>query len=390
MEDDYEIPPLTTNPTVAQIKAQKEKKTRTMSLKSAKEMWDYLKTEYARDEKIHGMQVLNLEHDFELQKMRETEIIKEYSDRLVSIANKVRLLEQRRVMRQEWAIESALPVRHQDDGENKRSKNRKFHAASGENSAFGNKIKAWNRRPRCNKCNQMGREAVICYVGQLVENGFKVKLMEKTCVIENATGQKMFEVEMKGRSFSLNPMQEEQSTFLAKESIIMLWHKRLGHYHHQGIVKMNSESMVIDLLEFDDHITTCKACQFGKQNKKSFPNTAWRATCKLQLIHTDISGPQRTSSLLGNRYYAAFIDDFTRMRWIFFLKFKSDIAGAFWKFKRMVENQSANHIQILSSDNGKEYTSDNFNAFCEEADIEHQLIAPYSPQQNGVSERRNK
>ncbi|KAL4312146.1 hypothetical protein GQ457_01G025590 [Hibiscus cannabinus] len=208
-------------------------------------------------------------------------------------------------------------------------------------------------------------------VGQLVDNGFKVKFMEKTCVIENATGQKMFEVEMKWRSFSLNPIHEEQSNFLAEESTIMLWHKRLGRYHHQGIVKMKSKIMAIDLPEFDDRIMTCKAC-------------------KLQLIHTDISGPQRTLSLAGNRYYVAFINNFTRICWIFFLKFKSEIAGAFWKFKRMVENQSGNHIQLLRFDNGKEYTSDNFNAFCKEAGIEHQLTAPYSPQQNGVSERRNK
>ena len=55
-------------------------------------MWDYLKKEYAGDEKIKGMQVLNLIREFELQKMKESETIKEYSDRLLGIANKVRLL----------------------------------------------------------------------------------------------------------------------------------------------------------------------------------------------------------------------------------------------------------------------------------------------------------
>jgi hypothetical protein len=38
------------------------------------------------------MQVLNLIRDFELQKMKEFEIIKEYLDRLLGIANKIRLL----------------------------------------------------------------------------------------------------------------------------------------------------------------------------------------------------------------------------------------------------------------------------------------------------------
>jgi hypothetical protein len=111
VEEDYEIPALPNNPTMAQIKAHKEKKTkkskakaclfaavsstiftRIMSLKSAKEIWDYLKTEYEGDERIRGMQVLNLVRDFELQKMKKTESIKEYSDRLLNIASRVRLL----------------------------------------------------------------------------------------------------------------------------------------------------------------------------------------------------------------------------------------------------------------------------------------------------------
>ena len=111
MEEDYEVPPLPDNPTMAQLKYHKEKKTRKakaksvlfsgvsqtiftriMTLKIAKAIWDYLKEEYAGDERIRGMQVLNLMREFELQKIKESGTIKEYSDRLLSIANKVRLL----------------------------------------------------------------------------------------------------------------------------------------------------------------------------------------------------------------------------------------------------------------------------------------------------------
>ena len=72
-----------------------------------------------------------------------------------------------------------------------------------------------------------------------------------------------------------------------------------------------------------DSLPNCKACQFGKQNKKSFPKLAWRASQKLQLIHTDVPGPQRTPSLQGNLYFIIFIDDFTRMCWIFFLEIQA-------------------------------------------------------------------
>ena len=78
------------------------------------------------------------------------------------------------------------------------------------------------------------------------------------------------------------------------------------------------------------------------------------------------------------------------MCWIFLLKQESEVAGVFWKFKAKVENESACLIQIIRSDNSEEYTLETFNRFCEEVGIENQLTAPYTPQQNDVSERRNR
>ena len=66
--------------------------TRIMSLKSAKEIWDYLKKEYEGNERIKGMQVLNLIREFELQRMKDSETIQDYFDKLLNIANNVRLL----------------------------------------------------------------------------------------------------------------------------------------------------------------------------------------------------------------------------------------------------------------------------------------------------------
>ncbi|XP_057432817.1 uncharacterized protein LOC130725621 [Lotus japonicus] len=111
VEEDYEVLPLPANPTMAQIKNHKERKTRKskaratlfaavsqdiftriMTIKSAFEVWNFLKDEYEGDEQIKGMQVLNLVREFEMQKMKESETIKEYANKLLSIANKVRLL----------------------------------------------------------------------------------------------------------------------------------------------------------------------------------------------------------------------------------------------------------------------------------------------------------
>nr|KYP45621.1 Retrovirus-related Pol polyprotein from transposon TNT 1-94 [Cajanus cajan] len=515
------------------------------------------KEEYAGDERIRSMKVLNLMREFELQRMKESEKIKEYSDKLLGIANKIRLLgsnfpdsrivekilvtvpekyeasiaslentrdlskitfaevlhafqaqEQRSLMREDHAVEGALLVKSQQAKNYKKN----YPASSYDKGKGGKKsyppcqhcgkmghapFKCWQRPDaKCNKCNQMGHEAIICKsknqqqeeeakpadqeeedqlfvatcflssesseswlidsgctnhmtfnkalfrdlrptnvtkvrigngdhisvkgkgtiaitsctgtkfihdvflvpeidqnllsVGQLIEKGFKVVFEDKYCLIKDAAGQDMFKVKMKGKSFALNPLEEEQVVFSLKENVTEIWHKRLGHYHHQGLLQMSEKGLALDIPVLEDQTSNCKACQFGKQNRKTFSKTAWRASRKLQLIHTDVAGPQRTPSLKGNLYYVLFIDDFTRICWIFFFKNKSEVAGIFWKFKAKVENEIGFKIQILRSDNGTEYTSKKFNQFCEDSGIEHQLTAPYTPQQNGVSERRNR
>jgi len=58
------------------------------------------------------------------------------------------------------------------------------------------------------------------------------------------------------------------------------------------------------------------------------------------------------------------------------MKYKSELAEIFWRFKKNVENQSGCKIQAIRSDNRKEYTLSEFNLLREDAGIEHQLITP--------------
>ncbi|KAE8666818.1 hypothetical protein F3Y22_tig00112491pilonHSYRG00346 [Hibiscus syriacus] len=227
-------------------------------------------------------------------------------------------------------------------------------------------------------------------VGQLLEIGYKVVFEDRMCSIKDSSGSDMFKVNMKGKSFSLNMMETEQAAMMSSVTTTELWHKKIGHFNHTVLLYMRRKNLARGIPPLDDHLISCKACRFGKQTRLPFSNATSRARTKLQLIHTDIGGATPELSLKGSKYYILFIDDFSRMCWIYFLKFKSEVAGVFWKFKAWVENQSGCKIQVIRSDNGKEDTSEQFNIFCEDAGIEHQLTAPYTPQQNGVSERKNR
>ncbi|RDX76727.1 hypothetical protein CR513_43252, partial [Mucuna pruriens] len=215
-------------------------------------------------------------------------------------------------------------------------------------------------------------------VGQLIQKGFKVIFESDKCLIKDANDIKVFKVKMKGKNFALDPMKEEQTTFSAINVHVEVWHKRLGHFNHTVVVNLQRMELVQGLPCLEFKIPNCRACQQGKQSRLPFKQSTWRATKKLQLIHTDVAGPHNNPSLNGNR-----------MCWIYFLKFKSEVVGVFWQFKQWIETQSGHKIQALRSDNGKEYTSNQFYYFCKEARIEHQLTAPYTPQQNGVSVRKN-
>jgi len=78
------------------------------------------------------------------------------------------------------------------------------------------------------------------------------------------------------------------------------------------------------------------------------------------------------------------------MTWVYFLSNKSQVFSVFKKFRAFAERQSGCKLKALRSDNGGEYTSNEFNKYCKDMGIDHKLTVSYSPEQNGVSERKNR
>jgi transposase InsO family protein len=72
------------------------------------------------------------------------------------------------------------------------------------------------------------------------------------------------------------------------------------------------------------------------------------------------------------------------------LNSKDEVLGRFKEFKALVENLTERKIKILRSDNGGEYTSNEFGSFCKYVRINRDLTSPYNPQQNGVEEVKNR
>ena len=135
----------------------------------------------------------------------------------------------------------------------------------------------------------------------------------------------------------------------------------------------------------------CQDCLAGKQSRFSFPaSTNYRASKPLELIHADLCGPISPATIGGSHFFMLLVDDFSRWMWIYVIKTKDQALLMFDKFKRLVENSQNRRIKILRTDRGGEFLSTNFTRLCEDAGIDRQFTAPYTPQQNGVVERRNR
>ncbi len=133
----------------------------------------------------------------------------------------------------------------------------------------------------------------------------------------------------------------------------------------------------------------CEACQFGKQTKNVFPHDKNVSKRALNVVHLDVWGPTKTTSMGGCHYYLSFIDDHTRKAWVYFMKEKSEVFTHFQNFIMLAEKQTRLQVKCLRSDGGGEYFSNEFTTYLKMHGIQRQFTCRYTLQQNGVAERKN-
>ncbi|GJV62217.1 putative ribonuclease H-like domain-containing protein [Tanacetum coccineum] len=124
-----------------------------------------------------------------------------------------------------------------------------------------------------------------------------------------------------------------------------LWHRRLGHINFKNINKLVKGNLVRGLpLKIFENNHSCVACQRGKQHKASCKTKLVNSISKpLHMLHIDLFGPTNVKSLMKKSYCLVVTDDFSRFSWV-----------------------------------------------CEIKGIKREFSVARTPQQNGVTERRNR
>lgn len=109
----------------------------------------------------------------------------------------------------------------------------------------------------------------------------------------------------------------------------------------------------------------------------------------LELVHMDLMGPISPNSVAGKRYIFVLIDDFSRFTLVRFLRNKLDAIDSFRILALQLKQEKGGIVQIRS-DHGHEFQNVLFVKFCQDQGIQHQYVAPRTPQQNGFVERKNR
>jgi transposase InsO family protein len=170
-----------------------------------------------------------------------------------------------------------------------------------------------------------------------------------------------------------------------------LWHARLGHVNYSKLREMMQKQVLKGLPQMDIRTDiVCAGCQFGKAHQLPFKESEYRSKTPLELIHSDVFGPVKQTSLGGMRYMVTFIDDFSRYVWVFFMKEKSETFTKFKEFVEKIEGELSKKVKCIRTDNGREYLSHEFTNYLKDHKIRRQLTCPNTPQQNGVAERKNR
>jgi len=156
---------------------------------------------------------------------------------------------------------------------------------------------------------------------------------------------------------------------------LWLWHRCLGHPSF-GYLKILFPS----LFTSNTKSIKCETCIRAKNYRVTFSLNNNRVNSAFSLVHSDVWGPAPNSHNNQFQYFVLFVDDFSRMTWVYFLKHKFEVPDKFYAFYQMIHTQFDKKIQVLRSDNGGEFVNKSMQEFFRENGLINQTSCPNTPQ----------
>jgi transposase InsO family protein len=232
----------------------------------------------------------------------------------------------------------------------------------------------------------------IISLGQLEERGCRVVMDEGVLSVQDREGTMLLRApRTANRTYVIRLNVGAPICLLSKSNDpAWLWHTRYGHLNFRALRELGLKKMAEGIPVIDRVEQICDGCLIGKQHRTPFPRaTSYRAQRGLELVHADLCGQISPPTPGGKQYFLLMVDDFSRFMWIELLTTKDQALSYIKKVKASAENEIGGKLKALRTDRGGEFNSNLFTVFCNDSGIKHYTTTPYSPQQNGVVERRN-
>lgn len=166
------------------------------------------------------------------------------------------------------------------------------------------------------------------------------------------------------------------------------WHRKMGHKNISDL------KVAIKILKLPVSKCNCSneciSCLKGKFHALPFPKQSEKPKQPREVITTDLCGPFKTQSLGGSKYFVTFTCVNTDYTEVAAIRNKSDCKTELVNYIERCKTQFGTAIKILRSDRGGEYLDTSVQNYLKSNGIIFQCSTPRCPQQNGISERKNR
>ena len=226
-------------------------------------------------------------------------------------------------------------------------------------------------------------------VSALEEDGATI-LFRKGRAVITSHGKVILSATRKFGLYVIDEDDQQLHTAMAAYSVsdpkLQIWHDRLGHLGEQNLHLLMKMSTGITPLS-DSNV--CEACVKGRMKERPHRGCIRKGTRPLESLHGDIAGPFPDEGIDGHRYWACFIDDFTKMTWVFPIRQKSEFGNCLRQLLEQAETPTR-RCRYLRLDRGGENQADAITLYCENKMIEMIFSATEQHEQNGVAEVANR
>ncbi|WVZ70599.1 hypothetical protein U9M48_019252 [Paspalum notatum var. saurae] len=233
-------------------------------------------------------------------------------------------------------------------------------------------------------------------ISQLCEKGFNCLFTDEGVqILRREDSSIAFTGRLKGKLYLVDfttTRVTPETCLVAKSDKGWLWHRRLAHVGMRNLAKLQKDEHILGLTNVSfEKDKVCSACQARKQVGVPHPAKNIVTTSRpLELLHMDLFGPVAYISIGGNKYGLVIVDYYSRFTWVFFLSDKDESQEVFKKFMRRAQNEYEVKIKKVRSDNGKKFKNTGVEEYLDEEGIKHEFLVPYTPQQKGVVESKNR